>query len=99
MSPADTANVRNAAATIPQPAPARSLTGEPGPRALPEELPRERLPHHGRELEALGVHTLVVAVEHDRVLGVRDAQRVQPEAVGRDALPAEELGVGAASGD
>jgi len=32
----------------------------------------------------------VVTVEHHRVLGVRDAQRVESEAVGGDPLPAEE---------
>src|SRR5262245_10552165 len=62
-------------------------------RGSSEELAAERLPHLGREAEALHVHPLVVAVEHERVLGVRDARGVETEAVGRDALPAEETGV------
>ena len=41
-----------------------------------QELAGQRLPHHRRELQALGVHALVVTVEHHRVLGVRDAQRL-----------------------
>src|SRR5262249_54960042 len=64
-----------------------------------EEISAERLPHHPGQLQALGVDALVVAVEHHRVLGVRDAQRVQAEAVRGDALPAEELRVGAARRD
>src|SRR2546426_1115703 len=75
------------------------------PRAPPpacvtsgQEVPAQGLPHYGGELQALRVDALVVAVEHDRILRVRDAQRVQAEAVGGNVPPAEELAVGAARG-
>src|SRR5215470_16147627 len=71
------------------PPPARETSGQ--------EVPAQDLPHHGRELQALRVDALVVAVEHDRVFRVRDARRVQAEAVGGNVPPAEKLAVGPAS--
>src|SRR5688572_3018750 len=63
-----------------------------------EEVAADRFPHLGGEPEALRVHALVVTVEHQWILGVGDARRVQAEAVRRHALPPEELRVGPAGG-
>src|SRR5215470_14333728 len=64
-----------------------------------EEIEAEGFPHGGGQAQALRVHALVVAVEHEWVFGVRDAAGVQPEAVGGHVLPAEVARVGGASGE
>src|SRR5262249_14785481 len=64
-----------------------------------EEIAAEGFPHGGGQAQALRVHPLVVAVEHERVFGVRDAAGVQSEAVGGHILPAEVARVGGASGE
>src|SRR2546422_6279578 len=69
------------------------------PRALAQEIARQSLPQQAGQPETLDVDALVVAVEHQRVLGVRDPRRVQAEPVGGNAAPAEVTGIGGAGSD
>src|SRR5262249_8159347 len=54
------------------------------PPGSTEELMAQGLPHLSREPEAVHVDPLVIAVEHERILRVRNARRVEAEAVCRD---------------
>src|SRR5215510_12268620 len=67
--------------------------------ASAEEVAAESFPHGGGQAQALRVHPLVVAVEHERVLRVRDAAGMQSEAVGGHVLPPEVTRVGGAPGE
>src|SRR4029453_18236974 len=69
------------------------------PRPSAEKVSAERFPHGGGQAQALRVDPLVVAVEHERVFGVRNSPGAQPEAVGGDALPAKVARVGGATGE
>src|SRR5262245_34523493 len=57
------------------------------------------IPSGGGEAQALRVLPLIVAVEHERVLRVRDAAGMQAEAVGGHVLPPEVARVGGAPGE
>ena len=67
----------NSAATRPQLVDERLISQTPGD-GFTEEI-GQSVSLIIVEAQALGVHPLVVAVEHHRVLGVRDAEECRPK--------------------